>query len=228
MSDSEHGSGREAGGEGSQGDREIVDWVGTLADSGRQLWERISSELEEGDGIAGLGAVVARWAPVFGALESLIADVVALGRYAARTSAAGEPLPAELVESLRQGTADLIEAFPNVADLYGDIDRFDEMVSGGLDRPGVDDALLRYLTWLRDFVDKVVRRTVQMALGSADRELSPERAEAFLRRLDELLEVVLERWVLPSTLEPGPRRRPPHESEPASADEEKDGSKTGQ
>ncbi|MFB6374267.1 MAG: hypothetical protein ABEN55_14400, partial [Bradymonadaceae bacterium] len=95
-------------------------------------------------------------------------------------------------------------AFPNIADLYADVDVFDRRLREGLDKSGADATLFAYLEWLHGFVEVVIERAVELAFGADERQLSPERAAEFLERVDAMIRAVLERWILPSIMDPGP------------------------
>ena len=177
-------------------------WIGALTAFGFDLFGDLR-ELLDPDGES---ALVGRWAPVIAAARSVVSSLAEVAWYLVRRGGE-EGAPADaLIDELSRRTEALVGAFPNVADIYADADAFDRRLRDGLDKSGDDVTLFPYLEWLYGFVDAVIERAVEVALGEADRELTPERATEFLERVDEMLGVLLDRWVFPSVIDPGPER----------------------
>ncbi len=171
----------------------------TIGEFGRGLVERLAEDDAESLG---------RWTGVVGAARGVLESFAEIGGYLARHSLeeVGAP-PERVVDALAERSAELVAALPEVAEAYEDLDRVDEKVRVGLDNAGGDGALLRYLDWLRGLVDAVIGWAVQVALSEESAGVTPDRAERILERIDELLGVVLERWVIPALFDDERSRR---------------------
>lgn len=145
---------------------------------------------------------VGRWFGVVRSAGDLLETCAEIGGYLARQSVEdlGRP-PEAVVDDLEAETAELLRAFPNITTVYEDVDRLDERLRSGLDTGRGDATLLRYLDWLRQLVDAVMSRAIDVAFGDDEPAMSVERAEQLLARIDDLLQVVLERWVIPAMLD---------------------------
>lgn len=143
-----------------------------------------------------------RWVGVVRSARDLLETFSEIGGYLARQSVEelGRP-PEAVVDDLEAETAELLWTFPNIASIYEDVDRLDERLQSGLDTGRDDATLLRYLDWLRQLVDAVMGRAIDVAFGDDEPAMSVERAEQLLARIDDLLQVVLERWVIPAMLD---------------------------
>jgi len=181
--------------------RGAAEWFRTLGEIGSGLVAGVRELL----GPAEEAGVIERWRPVVGSAREVLGSFSEIGRYLARGTIEEESPPDELLDELSRRTRELIEAFPNIADLYADADAFDHRLREGLDKAGDDATLFAYLDWLHGFVDAVIERVAEVALGVDEQRVSPERATAFLERVDAMLRAVLERWVFPAIIEP--RRR---------------------
>ena len=177
-------------------------WIGALTAFGFDLFADLRELLDPEGG----SALIGRWTPVIAAARSVVSSLAEVAWYLARRGGE-EGAPAdEVIGELSRRTEALVGAFPNIAELYEDVDAFDRRLREGLDKSGGDVTLFPYLEWLYGFVDAVIERAVDVALGDEDRELTPERATEFLERVDEMLGVLLDRWVFPSVIDPGPER----------------------
>lgn len=177
-------------------------WAGGVVE---QLREPVVEGLERLDAAASEGDTrMRRWLPVLQSARRVGRHLWQLGLCALFV---GDDRDVRaILEELAAETAALVAAFPNIADVYEDVDDLDRWVDATLDKSGVDDALFRYLARLREFVDRLVERVVEHVFDSDDAEMSPERLERFLEGLDRILRGVMERWLADAIAEPGPGR----------------------
>lgn len=193
----------------------LAGWIESLSSLGLAFVDRVGEDFWSGEEGAELASRFGHWWPVFEQAKGVLEAAFDLGRYLAdRAGEQAEAPPEELVEALRTGTSQLLSEFPSIADIYDDVQRIDEELADRLDRSGGNDALLRYLDWLRGLIDAVVGHLVELAFSEADYELTPQRLEVFLERLDQILEQALDRWVVGEIVEPGPKRSRRNQKEP--------------
>jgi hypothetical protein len=188
----------------SEGDDETEKggWSGAFAGMAGAVLEGVRSVAGGSDGEKAQSGGLVRWLGVVRSARDLMGTFAEIGSYLARESVdeLGRP-PETVVDELEDKTGELVRAFPNITSIYEDVDRLDEWLQSGLDTGRGDATLLRYLDWLRQIVDAVMGRAIDVAFGDDKPAMSVEQAERLLARVDELLRVVLERWVIPAILE---------------------------
>lgn len=105
-------------------------------------------------------------------------------------------LDGDVSERLRQ----LLEASPDLGELFFKIDAIDRMIEGALraDETGDDGPTGAIVRRVEARLNAVVERLVEWGLSDDGPELDVEHLEAMISGLESMLQEVLDRWVLPT------------------------------
>lgn len=89
----------------------------------------------------------------------------------------------------------IVEDFPDIADVLFGLYHIDSLTEAMLRDDAARRGAARLSALLGDMIERVVSRLIDVAMGTADQDLGPERIIAFLGRFEDLAQELLDRWV---------------------------------
>jgi len=171
-------------------------WLGEEADLGDDWMQMVVGRSQTGEAVSSpeTEGRAERWAPVAEAGRELAADLLELGRYVAAADPEKADLEALLERSNRR-FAEVVASFPEISAVHEDACRLDEWLERRLREPADHSPIWTCLAWVESVVDALIRRAVDRVFAEEEKRVAPDRARAFLERLDEVTRMLVERWI---------------------------------
>lgn len=146
-----------------------------------------------------------RWLPVLTILGKLGKTSQQIGRYLYQflTDKSDPPpheiLPLELLAELQAGFTELTEAFPDVSNFFLDTDKIDRFLADILLDPASALPGQHLLTLINEQSTRAIGKFVEITVLAASKDNAPsaEATHDFLARAEQLLDSILQRWILP-------------------------------
>ena len=194
--------------EPDQGKESGALWWTMLPEPAQVMAGEVREQIDALVAIAGANSErLARWMPVLQAAREVGADLMEVGRRVTAAEFDGEGLPDALIADLAEQTRAVFDAFPNVVDAYGDLDALDQKLEE-MARRRNGEAIERYIEMVAGWLDQLMRRVIDGFFDDQKRRLSPDQIEAALERLDAVLAEVIDRWIVPATIDGGSSHGP--------------------
>lgn len=141
--------------------------------------------------------VLARWAPVVGAVQRFGITLFQVGNHlwALSRSEESELMPQHLADEVRADLAEIAAAFPGVDEVIFGTDSIDDFVDHALSHDGVRSAFATAGSLVSKQFDALIDTLVDMAMRPDSVEFSSSDVGRYFEQLERVLDKVMERWL---------------------------------
>lgn len=144
-----------------------------------------------------------QWVPLLSSLQDLGMTLtsVALG-IRKRLDDEDQPyLSDEELAELERQLTEIFEAFPNAAEVIFGLENVDAAIEDILSDEESRSAAANIFAGLERRLDGIIQRVISWLAGDGGPDVTPEQLQAFVEKVERLLQEVIERWVLPAVID---------------------------